>query len=289
MVTASKNIFITGLDSFTGKYLKKHLENNNYCVLGTTYKTCDITKKDNIKKALEYKKIDYIIHLAAISNVAYKNDEHFYKVNTVGTINLLETILELNFKLKKIILVSSATVYGNQKLELLDESLIPMPTNHYGASKFTMEVLAKNYFSRLPIIITRPFNYTGVGQDENFLIPKIIKHYKEKKEIIQLGNLDISREFNDITFVCEVYRKLLEVKDHSQIVNVSSNRPVTLFEVINTMNKIAGYDIKIEVNPLFIRQNEIKKLSGSTEKLFSLISEIKPLNLEILLESMYSS
>ncbi len=65
-------------------------------------------------------------------------------------------------------MASSATIYGNQGLEVLDESLCPIPANHYGASKYAMECLVKNYFTKLNIIITRPFNYTGVGQAEHF-------------------------------------------------------------------------------------------------------------------------
>lgn len=289
MATVSKNVFITGLDSFTGQYLKSYLEKLDYKVYGTTYKTCDISKKDNIKKALENKRIDYFINLAAISFSAHEREEDFYKVNTIGTINLLETILELELKPNKILLVSSATVYGNQNLELLDETLTPMPTNHYGASKYIMETLAKNYFKKLPIIITRPFNYTGVGQGENFLIPKIIKHYKQKKKTIELGNLDISREFNDVSYVCEIYTKLLEIKEHSKIVNICSNKPISLLEVINIMNKIAGYKIKIEVNQNYVRKNEIKTLAGSTKKLFSLIPKVEKTNLESLLKNMYES
>jgi len=210
LTKVSKNIFITGLDSFTGQHLKKYLEQNDYTVLGSTYKTCDITQKDDIKRALKEIEPDYIIHLAGISYVAHGTEEDFYKVNTIGTLNLLDVIVELKLNPKKIILASSATVYGNQNLEVLDESLCPKPANHYGASKYAMETLARNYFTKLPIIITRPFNYTGVGQAEHFLIPKIVAHYKENKKTIELGNLDVSREFNDISYICEIYKKLLE-------------------------------------------------------------------------------
>ncbi len=66
--------------------------------------------------------------------------------------------------------------------EVLDESLCPKPANHYGASKYAMESLVSGYFNKLPIIIIRPFNYTGVGQADHFLIPKIVEHFREKKK-----------------------------------------------------------------------------------------------------------
>lgn len=277
-----KKILITGIDSFTGVHLSSYLENSGYDVYGTSlsknaekkYK-CDITSKEDILKILKIVKPDFFIHLSGISFTAHGNNEDFYKVNTIGTINILDAFLELNLNPEKIILVSSATVYGNQGLEVLDESLCPMPANHYGASKYSMECLVKGYFEKLPIIITRPFNYTGVGQAEQFLIPKIVKHFKEKKDVIELGNLHVEREFNDISLVCEVYKKLLESQSKSEVVNIASNRGIKLLDVISMMNDMVKHEIKVEVNPSFVRKDEIKSLTGSNAKLFSLIGNIE--------------
>lgn len=273
-----KKVLITGIDGFTGVHLSSYLEKSGYDVYGTSllknadkkYK-CDITNKDEIKDVLQKVQPDYFIHLSGISFAAHGNNEEFYKVNTIGTTNILDAFLELNLQPKKIVLASSATVYGNQGLEVIDESLCPQPANHYGASKYTMECLARGYFQKLPIIITRPFNYTGVGQAEYFLIPKIVKHFKEKKEIIELGNLNVSREFNDVEYVCEVYKRLIESEAKSEVVNISSNKGIKLLDVIDIMNKLAGYEINVEVNSAFVRKDEIKSLTGSTDKLFELI------------------
>jgi len=276
-----KKVLITGCDSFTGKYLLKYLEKFDYEVFGTSllyegskkYR-CDITKKEDVVKVLEVVKPQFIIHLSGISFAAHGNSEDFYKVNTIGTLNILDALVELELSPDKIILASSATVYGNQDIEVLDESLCPKPANHYGASKYAMESLARNYFERLNIIITRPFNYTGVGQEEHFLIPKIVKHFKEGKRVIELGNLDVSREFNDVNFVCEVYEKLLQCNKTAEIVNIASNRAIKLLDIIELMNKIAKYKINVTVNPAFVRKDEIKTLTGSPEKLFSLIGKV---------------
>ena len=283
-------LLIFGIDSFTGFHLKNFLK-NRFDIYGTSidnkYIKCDITKKDEILKVLTKIKPDYIINLSAISFVGSLDKEAFYKVNTIGSLNILDAILELNLKLKKIILVSSATVYGNQNVEILDESLCPKPANHYGASKYAMETLARNYFDKLPIIITRPFNYTGVGQAEHFLIPKIVKHFKEKKESIELGNLDVSREFNSIDYVVKIYFKLLLSNAKSLVVNISSGKPIKLLDVIDMMQEIANYKIKIKINPKYVRENEIKSLAGSTDKLFSTIGEIEQDSLYNTLYKMY--
>jgi GDP-6-deoxy-D-talose 4-dehydrogenase len=288
-----KKVLITGIDSFTGIHLSSYFRNSGYDVYGTSLsKTdtkkyiCDITKKDDVKEVLIQIKPDYLIHLSGISFAAHGNNEDFYKVNTIGTTNIIDAFLELNLNPKKIILASSATVYGNQGLEILDESICPKPANHYGASKYAMECLAKGYFDKLPIIITRPFNYTGVGQAEHFLIPKIVKHFKEKKDVIELGNLHVEREFNDISFVCEVYKRLLESQSKSEVVNICSNRGIKLLDIINDMNEISKYEINVEVNPAFVRKDEIKSLTGSTNKLFKMIGKIEQSEVKDLLEKM---
>ncbi|MDD2450227.1 MAG: GDP-mannose 4,6-dehydratase [Sulfurimonas sp.] len=277
-----KKVLITGIDSFSGTHLSSYLQKLGYEVCGTSlfdsgakkYR-CDITNKADIIKVLMACEPDYLIHLSGISFPAHDKHEDFYKVNTIGTLNILDALIELNLNPTKILLASSATLYGNQGLEILDETLCVKPTNHYGASKYAMESLAANYFTKLNIIITRPFNYTGANQQEHFLIPKIVKHFKEKKRTIELGNLEISREFNDIDYVCEVYKRLLESSLSSEVFNIASNRGIKLLDVIDMMNELSGYKIEVKINQDFVRKGEIKNLTGSCEKLFKAIGEVE--------------
>ncbi|MFT5661942.1 MAG: nucleoside-diphosphate-sugar epimerase [Sulfurimonas sp.] len=296
MDLASNKVLVFGIEGFTGIHLSEYLKNTGYEVFGTSYSDTkddffqvDITCNDDILRALKAVVPDYIIVLSGISFPAHGNNEDFYNINTIGAINILDVLIQLNQNPKKIIMASSATVYGNLGTEVLDESLCPKPANHYGASKYAMESMAKNYFSRLNIIISRPFNYTGVGQMRHFLIPKIVNHFKDNKKNIELGNLDVQREFNDITYVCEVYKKLLECNGKSIILNISSNRGIQLLDVIEMMNKIAGYTIQVSVNPDFVRKDEIKTLTGSPEKLFDLIGKLEQVDFKTTLRKMFES
>ena len=280
--TASKRVLIFGIDGFTGNHLSAYLQNAGYDVYGTSYSGAsgktfkvDITYKADIDTVLKEVIPDFIIVLSGISFPAHGHNEDFYAINTIGAINILDVLIHLNQNPKKIIMASSATVYGNQGVEVLDEALCPKPTNHYGASKYAMESLSRNYFEKLNIIIARPFNYTGINQEDNFLIPKIIKHFKEMKQTIELGNIDVSREFNDVGYVCEIYKKLLESPVSSEVVNLSANRGIKLLDVIDMMNEMAGYNIEVKINPDFVREGEIKTLTGSCEKLFGLIGEVE--------------
>lgn len=282
MDTASKRVLIFGIDGFTGNHLSVYLQNVGYDVYGTSYSDVsgktfkvDITYKADIDTVLKEVVPDFIIVLSGISFPAHGHNEDFYAINTIGAINILDVLVHLNQNPKKIIMASSATVYGNQGVEVLDETLCPKPTNHYGVSKHSMESLARNYFEKLNIIIARPFNYTGINQEDNFLIPKIIKHFKQKKQTIELGNIDVSREFNDVSYVCEIYKKLLESSATSEVVNIASNRGIKLLDVIGMMQEISGYKIEVKINPAFVRKGEIKSLTGSTKKLFKLIGEVE--------------
>lgn len=296
MDSVSKKVLIIGIESFTGKHLTRHLKLSGYAVFGTSFFVsddthvfqCDITDKESTLGILTTILPDYIINLAGISFVVHAKKELFYSVNVLAVENILESILEIeNYQPKKVILVSSATVYGNQSSDILDEGMIPNPINHYGISKLAMEQIVKMYFDKLDIIITRPFNYTGIGQEAHFLIPKIVSHFKEKKTEIELGNINVFREFNDVEYVCEIYKKLLESDAKSEIVNICSNRVIALKEVIEQMIKIARYEIEIKINQVFIRENEIVRLSGSTTKLFGLVGEVKQRNFKKTLEEMY--
>jgi nucleoside-diphosphate-sugar epimerase len=135
-----------------------------------------------------------------------------------------------------------------------------------------MEHMASTWFDRLPIVITRAFNYTGPGQSEQFLIPKIVAHFRRRARFVELGNVEVSRDFSDVEDVVAAYVLLLESGVRSEIVNVCSGRAIALREVLSTMSSLAGYEIGVRVNPDFVRENEIQRLAGDNTKLKRLIN-----------------
>jgi nucleoside-diphosphate-sugar epimerase len=272
-----KTILITGIDGFTGFHLEKKLE-KKFNVFGTSISKSgdrvfkmDINDRSGLTSLIEKIKPNYIIHLAAISFVNQSNAKLFYEVNTIGTETLIESILESGVPLEKVIIPSSATVYGNQSSGVLNEEMVPKPTNHYGCSKLAMENIVANYFQELPIIITRPFNYTGRYQNESFIVPKLIKHFLTKSDSIELGNINTKREFNSVDFISEVYVKLLECESKSLIVNVCSGRMYSIAQIISLLSGLTGHEINVKRNPNFIRKNEIFELCGSVENLSNII------------------
>lgn len=279
-------VLITGIDGFTGRYLANELAESNYECFGLE---SDLRDRQLVRDEVLTLNPHYVVHLAAVSFSAELNLTKIYDVNVIGSINMLDALAELQARPKKVVIASSAAVYGNCEASCLDESLSPAPISHYACSKLSMEFMSQNYFNKLPIIITRPFNYTGLGHDEKFLIPKIVRAYKDGKKELELGNLDVSREFNDVRDICVLYRKLLDSNLEHCAVNLCSGNTVSLMEIVTMMNDISGYQMNISVNPKFVRSNEIKVLSGSTVKLQSHIPFSFKHSLSDTLRWMYSS
>lgn len=289
MASHSNRALITGIDSFTGKYLQQYLEQSGYSVFGTSRSNLDITDAAQVNACVEQVQPNYVIHLAGISFVGHPVVEDFYRVNVLGTENLLKALFQYVPNVSKVILASSATVYGNQGLDVLDETLCPQAVNHYGVSKLAMELIARTYFDKLPIILVRPFNYVGLGQPEQFVIPKIVKHFREQAASIELGNIQVEREFNSIYFSAQVYQRLLASSVNGEVVNLCSGQGIALMSVIEKMQEIAGYDIDVRVNPAFVRANELPRLVGSPQKLISIIGNLPENDLSYVLKEMYAT
>jgi nucleoside-diphosphate-sugar epimerase len=143
-----------------------------------------------------------------------------------------------------------------------------------------MEHLARTYSARVPLIITRPFNYTGPGQASEFLVPKFVKHFASKADRIELGNLDVRREFNDVRMVCEAYIRLLEAGCSGETYNVCTGLTHSLRELFDVLVHLTGHKMAIDVNPALIRLNEVRQLCGNPSKLLAGVGSLPEWRLE---------
>jgi nucleoside-diphosphate-sugar epimerase len=280
---------ITGINGFTGKYLAAELQAAGYRVFGTAHAgesaggdvhAVDLCDRDALRAVVAEVRPDVVAHLAAISFVAHGDAEAIYRVNVVGTRHLLEALAGLDARPRCVLLASSANIYGNAPVAVIDETVPPAPANDYAVSKLAMEYLARLWMDRLPLVITRPFNYTGVGQPAHFLLPKIVSHFKARAPVIELGNTDVARDFSDVRAVAAIYRRLLEAAPAGEAFNVCSGTAYTLGDVLRMMATIAGYAIEVRVNPAFVRANEVKRLLGSAAKLERAIGPLPRIPLE---------
>lgn len=279
MAINGKRALITGIQGFTGHYMAAELSAAGYRVFGLgsqpsndlDYFQVDLLDIDGLTSVIKQVKPQVIVHLAAIAFVGHGKPAAFYDVNVVGTRNLLAALSTVADNIESVLLASSANVYGNTQAGMLSETTIVNPANDYAVSKLAMEYMAKLWSEKLPIIIVRPFNYTGVGQSDNFLLPKIVSHFKRKASEIELGNLDVWRDFTDVRALVKAYLGLLLAKPIGETVNVCSGRTHSLREVINLCEKITSHSLSIHVNPAFVRANEVKTLCGDATKLQSIV------------------
>lgn len=286
-----KRVLVTGASGFTGRYVADELKRQGCEVIGLgaahsiptwaadlsaadLYRSADLCDLDSLRSVLEDTRPEIIVHLAALAFVAHGRADDFYQVNLIGTRNLLQAIDDAGIAPKRLLVASSANVYGNSSEGRLDESATTAPANDYAISKLAMEHVVRLWQDRFPITLARPFNYTGRGQADNFLIPKIVSHFRKRASNIELGNLDVARDFGDVRAVAAAYRGLLESEAAvGRTVNVCSGTAFSLREVIDLCSDIAGHALTVSVNPAFVRANEVKTLSGDNSLLKLLVKD----------------
>ena len=274
-------VLITGSRGFTGRYLASELSAAGWEVWGTgldddsddsnylQLDICDLTQCQHVVGTVAP---DAVVHLAGIAFVE-DDPAEIYRTNLIGTRTLLSALAGARHKPECVILASTANVYGNRTEGQLSESSPADPVNDYAVSKLAMEYVAALWQAELPIVITRPFNYTGVGQSNRFLIPKIVEHFRARAETLELGNLDVERDFSDVRYIAWAYRRLLEERPIGRTINLCSGTSYSLQEVLKLASEITDHHPDIIVNPAFVRSNEVRRLFGDPSLLLDIIGD----------------
>lgn len=268
---------VTGASGFTGQYVAEELERAGFEVhglarhaggqlAGERLKLVELVDREAIREAVADDGYDAVVHLAAVAFVAHGDADAIYRSNIVGTRNLLEALAGASRPPRVVVLASSANIYGNATVESIHEEVPPAPANDYAVSKLAMELMASLWKERLPIVIARPFNYTGVGQGENFVIPKIVSHFQRRDARIELGNLKVWRDFSDVRDVARAYVELVRLAPVNETVNLCSGSAYSLDDILTMMTRISGHEMDVAVNPKFVRENEVVRLIGDRSK-----------------------
>lgn len=294
---------VTGGSGFTGRYLTDLLAARGHQVHALAHAKpsspvagadkvhiADLTDLSSVTAIVDQVRPDVVVHLAAIAFVAHGDVGEMYRTNVVGTRQLLEALSRSDGNLRSVVLASSANVYGNARAGILDETMPPAPANDYGVSKVAMEYVAQLYRDKLPLTLVRPFNYTGVGQSAQFLIPKIVAHARARADVIELGNLEVARDFLDVRTVADAYLRLLESPQAiGSTFNICSGQATSLQSLLDLVMQLAGHRIEVRVNPAFVRADEVRSLCGSAARLEQAIGPLKQIPLEETLRWMLES
>lgn len=285
---------ITGAAGFTGLHLSAELKRRGHEVHGVvrdavdaeaagsfTAHVCDLNQREQVHDLAARVKPDKVVHLAGISYIGHGAVDEFYETNMLAARYLLEALQRVSRQPAAILLASSANIYGNRHGGVIAEDSPPDPANDYGVSKIAMEHIAWLFRDQLPIVIVRPFNYTGVGQSTNFLVPKIVSHVLRKTPVIELGNIEVARDWSDVRMVVDAYIRLMDCDAAlGGTFNVCSGIARNLRDMLELTCALGGHEMKVGINPAFARANEVASLCGSKALLESVIGPTKQITIE---------
>jgi nucleoside-diphosphate-sugar epimerase len=278
-------IALTGANGFTGRFVIEALAARGIEAIPLSV---DLTNKDAVEAAVADTAFDRLIHLAARAFVNAADWEAFYTVNQLGTFYLLDVVARVRPGARCVV-SSSAQVYGPGAEGLIAEDADTNPANHYAVSKLAMEQGARLWRNQLEVVVTRPFNYTGVGQGVEYLVSKIVDHFRRGADTIELGNLFVQRDFGDVRSVADAYVGLALAEAPPALVNICTGTVQSIGMIIDMLTAISGHSIDVRINPAFVRANDVAILGGDASRLRATLPDWQPRELQKTLAWMYEA
>ena len=233
----------------------------------------DVTDADALAEAVRAATPSAIVHLAAISSVAAASEdpESAWRVNTLGTVNLLEAARS-HAPDARVLLVSTGEVYGRAEQVPTTEDAPVAPRSEYAASKAAAEVAA-GFASRsgLEVVVARAFQHEGPGRDERFAVGSWAAQIARAEEVgggtVLVGDLSSRRAIADVRDVCRAYELLLDPSVPAETYNLSASRAVEMGEVLDLLVGMARCPIEVERDPARSRPSDLPVVSGDSSRL----------------------
>ena len=254
-----RKALVTGHTGHVGGHLVRHLQEQGWQTVGFSFRDgFDITDYEQVRNALDIERPDAVFHLAAQAYVpeSFVNPRRTFEINTIGSLNILEAVRQLGLK-TKILLAGTSEEYGDGTPR---EDAMLEPKSPYAISKMAMDYLGQLYARSygMNVVVTRAFNHTGPDRGEQYAESSFAKQVAEvevgKRDVIEHGNLESVRNYTDVRDVVRAY--VLAVDLESGVYNICSSQNVTMQEVMDTLIRISGQDIKIKVNPALYRPSD---------------------------------
>ncbi len=276
-----KKALITGITGFAGSHLADHLvSQNKYSVFGTYLLDQGVGNLDSVKNEVKISKIDLmfsedcnalvgkirpdlIFHLAALPSPAnsFKDPQKTLTNNIIAEVNILNAVKKNNLLNTKILIISSADIYGIVKKENLPigEDTPLMLLSHYAVSKIAQDFLGLQYFLsyHLKVIRVRPFNHIGPRQSPHFVVASVAKKIaaieKGQEEFLSVGNLEAKRDFTDVRDMVRAYEAALEKGKIGDVYNIGSGLSYKVGDILNEMILLSTKKIKIRIDKSLLR------------------------------------
>lgn len=262
-----KKVLIFGIGGFVGHYLAVEFHNAGYEVYGSdkvktssvqdyvVFDVAELLDAESISALIQKVAPNMIINLAAISSVgaSWGIPQTTMMVNVVGALNIMEAAKNCVTS-PKVMFIGSSEEYVTIDKPISEQTELDA-SNPYGISKVTQERFAKLYRDRygMKIYCVRPFNHTGVGQRDSFVLPSFCKQVAEieksgKPGVIKVGNLTVQRDFSHVKDIVRAYRLIIESDNCEVVYNVGSGRAYPLDEMLNYIVGLSSQKIDVEVD-----------------------------------------
>lgn len=292
-------ILVTGGGGFAGRHLLRELLQVEGAVVGATvlgevprwpgghpfegveWMSLDLCSSTSAKEVVRSFRPDRIYHLAGQASVGESLDQPVFtwEVNATGTLRLLHALQDAKVEGVRLVLASSAEVYGAVPSadQPILESRPARPLTPYGSSKVAAETVVSQYARAgvVNAVIARSFNHIGPGQDERFVLPSMAAQLVaigrgERAPVLEVGNVEVSRDFLDVRDAVRGYVTLMEHGDQAETYNICSGRSRTLMDVLERLVELSGTRARIEVDPERVRPIDIPLLEGDSGRLQAL-------------------
>lgn len=290
----SKKAWVTGSKGFVGLHLTQHLQDEGYEVHGFNLRDGqNILNYEQVRNTLDVIRPNYIFHLAGQAFVpeSFTNPTRTFNVNTLGSLNVLEAVRQLQIK-TKIQLCGTSEEYGDAMNGegIITEDTMPQPKSPYAISKMAMDFLGRMYAQvyGLEVVVTRAFNHAGSGRGEMYAESAFAKQIVEcelgKREVVEHGNLETIRNYTDVRDIVRAYRLAVDLP--SDVYNICSDYSITMQELMDLLIKNAKVPIKTKVNPALYRPGDFSFKTPSCEKFKKLTGWSTTFSLEQTMQSV---
>ena len=258
---------IIGSGGFTGPHVVQHFrEDLGHEVHGSKDYGVDVTKPDTIRAALDTIKPDIVINLAGVATLKVEDERRIYEINGFGVLNILKALTDMGFA-GHFVTASSGYVYGNVTPDVITESMIPVAANHYSCATLLAEHFCDMMRGKFLISAARVFNCIGRGHLDHFLVPKIVRHFRERAPHIELGNTQIQRDSVDIRDIARMYGAVATHANPPHLLNFCSGTTHSIADIIAILHDLTGHNINVTTNPAFMRSSDNPYMCGSNARL----------------------
>jgi GDP-4-dehydro-6-deoxy-D-mannose reductase len=285
-------VLVFGATGFAGRYLVDELLRRGCDVVGAARRLddaaeprhpialdriamhrCDVTEPAAVRAVLDQTRPDAAVLLSGLASppLANRDPRQAYAVHAMGAVNVLEAVAAAARRIR-VLVVTSSEAYGSSGIHgsPLDEDAALRPTSIYAASKAAADLAAGAFASakNVDVIRVRPFNHTGPGQRSDFVCPDFAGQVAaiaagERAPLIEVGNLDVSRDFLDVRDVVRGYADALERGRAGEIYNLCSGHGITIRSILDDLCTLAGIRPEVRVLPERYRPAEVAAYWGS--------------------------